>query len=57
MGKNFKPWDIVIYKPTNERGIVKSVNEIGAFVLFRVQSTASLCKFDDLELEFYDDHI
>ena len=49
--KDYKPFDLVIYKPTRERGIVKSTNEIGAFVLFRIQSTASLCKYEDIELE------
>ena len=52
-GGKFKPFDIVIYKPTGERGIVKSTNDIGAFVLFRIQSTAALCKYEDLELEHY----
>ena len=47
----FKPFDIVIYKPTGERGLVKSTNDIGAFVLFNIQSTAALCKYEDLELE------
>ena len=45
------PFTIVVYKPTNERGIVKSVSEKGVFVLFRIQSTAQLCKFEDLEIE------
>jgi len=47
----FEPFDIVIYKPTGERGLVKRVTENGVFVLFRIQSTAQLCKFEDLELE------
>jgi hypothetical protein len=47
----FEPFDIVIYKPTGERGLVKRVTEDGVFVLFRIQSTAQLCKFEDLELE------
>ncbi|MBQ3415997.1 MAG: hypothetical protein IJH39_11830 [Clostridia bacterium] len=47
----YKPFDVVIYKPTGERGLVKSTNDIGAFVLFRIQSTAALCKYEDLELE------
>lgn len=51
MKTDYKPFDIVIYKPTGERGFVKSTNEIGAFVLFRIQSTASLCKYEDIELE------
>lgn len=49
--KDYKPFDIVIYKPTGERGLVKSTNDIGAFVLFRIQSTAALCKYEDLTLE------
>lgn len=48
---HFEPFDIVIYKPTGERGLVKKVTEDGVFVLFRIQSTAQLCKFEDLELE------
>jgi hypothetical protein len=51
MMNKYKPFDIVIYKPTGERGLVKSTNELGAFVLFRIQSTAALCKYDDLKLE------
>lgn len=47
----FEPFDIVIYKPTGERGLVKKVTENGVFVLFRIQSTAQLCKFEDLEIE------
>lgn len=46
-----EPFDIVIYKPTGERGLVKKVTENGVFVLFRIQSTAQLCKFEDLEIE------
>jgi len=49
--KDYKPFDVVIYKPTGERGLVKSTNDIGAFVLFRIQSTAALCKYEDLELD------
>lgn len=45
-----KPFDVVVYKPTNEQGIVKSINNKGAFVLFCIQSTAQFCKFEDLEL-------
>lgn len=47
----FEPFDIVIYKPTGERGLVKRVTDSGVFVLFRIQSTAQLCKPEDLELE------
>lgn len=49
--KDYKPFDVVIYKPTGECGLVKSTNDIGAFVLFRIQSTAALCKYEDLELD------
>ena len=49
--EEYKPFDVVIYKPTGERGLVKNVSESGVFVLFRIQSTAQLCKFEDLELE------
>ena len=45
----FKPFDLVLYKPKNEEGIVKSITENGVFVLFRIQSTAALCKPEDLE--------
>jgi hypothetical protein len=45
----FKPFDVVLYKPKNEEGIVKSITENGVFVLFRIQSTAALCKPEDLE--------
>lgn len=47
----YEPFDVVIYKPTGERGLVKRVTEDGVFVLFRIQSTAQLCKFEDIELE------
>jgi hypothetical protein len=47
----YEPFDVVVYKPTGERGLVKRVTEDGAFVLFRIQSTAQLCKFEDLEKE------
>lgn len=49
--KEFYPFDIVIYKPTGERGLVKRVTDAGVFVLFRIQSTGSLCKPKDLEKE------
>ena len=49
--KDYKPFDVIIYKPTGERGLVKSTNDIGAFVLFRIQSTAALCKYEDIEYE------
>ena len=47
----YEPFDVVVYKPTGERGLVKRVTEDGVFVLFRIQSTAQLCKFEDLEKE------
>jgi hypothetical protein len=49
--RQFEPFDVVVYKPTGERGLVKSVTDFGVFVLFRIQSTAQLCKPEDLELE------
>lgn len=48
---DYEPFDVVIYKPTRERGLVKRVTENGVFVLFRIQSTAQLCKFEDIEKE------
>ena len=45
----FKPFDLVLYKPRNEIGIVKSITGCGVFVLFQIQSTAALCKPEDLE--------
>jgi len=47
----YEPFDVVVYKPTGESGLVKRVTEDGVFVLFRIQSTAQLCKFEDLEKE------
>lgn len=49
--RQFEPFDVVVYKPTGERGLVKRVTYSGVFVLFRIQSTAQLCKPEDLELE------
>lgn len=49
--KDYQPFDVVVYKPTGESGLVKSTNDIGAFVLFRIQSTAALCKYEDIELD------
>ena len=49
--KDYKPFDVIIYKPTGECGLVKSTNDIGAFVLFRIQSTAALCKYEDIKYE------
>jgi hypothetical protein len=50
-GRKLEPFDLVVYKPTGEVGLVKSTNHLGAFVLFRIQSTAQLCKYEDLEYE------
>lgn len=47
--KELKPFDMVLYKPKNQEGIVKSVTDHGVFVLFQIQSTAALCRFEDLE--------
>ena len=50
--RQFEPFDVVIYKPTRERGLVKRVAEDGGvFVLFRIQSTACLCQPESLEKE------
>lgn len=51
MENKFEPFDVVIYKPTGERGLVKRTTPSGVFVLFGIQSTANLCKYEDLELE------
>ena len=47
--KELEPFDMVLYKPKNQEGIVKRVTDHGVFVLFQIQSTAELCKFEDLE--------
>lgn len=47
--KDYKPFDLVKYKPTGEVGLVKSTNSTGAFCLFRIQSTAQLCRYEDIE--------
>lgn len=44
------PWDMVVYTPTNEDALVKRVTETGVFCVFRIQSTAQLCRFEDLEM-------
>lgn len=46
--KSLSPFDIVLYTPTNEEALVKRVAENGVFCLFRIQSTAQLCRFEDL---------
>lgn len=45
---SFEPFDIVIYKPTKERGLVKKVTDAGVFVLFGIQSTSQLCQPESL---------
>ena len=52
MHLKYEPFDVVIYKPTGERGLVKSCNDSGVFVLFSIQSTAHHCKYEDIEHEF-----
>ncbi len=47
--QELQPFDLVLYKPTKEEGLVKKVTRDGVFVLFRIQSTAQLCKFEDIE--------
>jgi hypothetical protein len=50
-GLKLKPFDIVIYtdfKGQNYDVLVKSVTENGVFCLERIQSTAVLFKFEDL---------
>jgi hypothetical protein len=47
--KFLEPFDVVIYKPTEEQCLVKQVADNGVFCLFRIQSTAELCKFEDIE--------
>lgn len=49
MKDNYQPFDVVIYKPTGECGLVKSATEHGVFVVFRIQSTAALCQYKDIE--------
>lgn len=44
------PFDVVRYIPTNEDGIVKSYNKKGVFVIFRIQSTAAFCRWEDIEI-------
>lgn len=51
INSDFEPFDVVTYKPTNERGLVKKVTDAGVFVLFRIQSTACLCQPESLEKE------
>ena len=47
--KQLEPWDVVLYTPTNEDALVKRVTDSGVFLVFRIQSTAQLCKFEDIQ--------
>lgn len=42
-------FDLVVYLPTNEDALVKRVTENGVFCIFRIQSTAQLVRFEDIE--------
>lgn len=48
--KQLEPWDVVLYTPTNEDALVKRVTDSGVFLVFRIQSTAQLCRFEDIEM-------
>jgi hypothetical protein len=45
-----KPFDMLLYIPTNKDCLVKRVTDAGIFCIFRIQSTAELCKFEDLKI-------
>lgn len=50
-----QPFDVVIYKDKDKGNVdvlVKSVSDNGVFILPRIQSTAQLTKFEDLEKQF-----
>lgn len=47
--KQLEPWDVVLYTPTNEDALVKRVTDSGVFLVFRIQFTAQLCKFEDIQ--------
>lgn len=47
--KQLEPWDVVLYTPTNEDALVKRVTDSGVFLVFRIQSTAQLCRFEDIQ--------
>lgn len=48
--KQLEPWDVVLYTPTNEDALVKCVTDCGVFLVFRIQSTAQLCRFEDIQM-------
>lgn len=48
--KQLEPWDVVLYTPTNEDALVKRVTDCGVFLVFRIQSTAQLCRFEDIQM-------
>ena len=48
--KQLEPWDVVLYTPTNEDALVKCVTDSGVFLVFRIQSTAQLCRFEDIKM-------
>ena len=48
--KQLEPWDVVLYTPTNEDALVKRVTDSGIFLVFRIQSTAQLCRFEDIQM-------
>lgn len=48
--KQLEPWDVVLYTPTNEDALVKCVTDYGVFLVFRIQSTAQLCRFEDIQM-------
>ena len=48
--KQLEPWDVVLYTPTNEDALVKRVTDSGVFLVFHIQSTAQLCRFEDIQM-------
>jgi hypothetical protein len=58
--QKLQPFDVVIYKEKfagdrvyNKDVLVKRVTENGVFCLDKIQSTAALYKFEDLESQSY----
>jgi hypothetical protein len=47
--KQLEPFDVVLYKPTNQQALVKRVASNGVFCLTRIQATSQLCRFEDIE--------
>ena len=50
-----EPFDVVVYTDLNGKSIdvlVKRVTEIGVFILPRIQSTANLVNFKDINKQF-----